>query len=845
VLVDEDTRRDGAALARLLSEARVERLFLPFVALQQLAGAVAAGAPLPVHLRDLVTAGEQLQITPAIADLIRCTGCRLHNHYGPSESHVVTAHTLVGDPGTWPPLPPIGRPIAGAQVRILDGRLRPLPVGAPGELCIGGLSLARGYWGRADLTAERFVCDPLGASGDRLYRSGDLARWRPDGTLEYLGRLDGQVKIRGYRIEPGEIEAALACHPQVQEVVVLVREVAGDHRQLVACLVAEPRPSTEALRAFLKERLPGYMIPAGFAFLDALPRTPSGKIDRRALAAVEPERVPLPESEVPLTALEATLAAIWCEVLGLTRVGVRDNFFSLGGDSILIIQVIDRASRAGLRLTPRDLFAHQTIAELAAVVVRLGDRPQEPAFGPLTLAPVQHWFFALQNAELHHWNMAVLLAVPATLDPMHLEQATATVLAHHDALRSRFVCGPDGWQAEILPEETAIPFEAIDLAPLADGELVAAIAGITARVHTSLDLARGPLLRVVHLHCGAARPARLLLVAHHLVVDGVSLRILIDALRTASAGEPLPARTTPYREWTARLAAFARSGSLADQGYWRTVDPAATHLPRDFAGSDFGSAASARTLYRLLDAEHTRALLQEAAGAYHTEVGDLLVTALARALARWSAQRTFTLALEGHGREMLFDDVDLSRTVGWFTSVFPVRLALPEGDEPGSAIRAIKEQLRQVPARGIGYGLLRHLADPADPLAAAVRAQALPEVSFNYLGQLDASLGPWLLAPESPGPLLGSSTRRFALLYVSGAVVGAQLRLHIEYSDTAHREETIARFADALLAELQALIAHCLHPDAGGFTPSDFPEAGLSQTELDALLADLEEDCDG
>jgi len=379
VLIAEEVRRDPAALLRLLRDEAVERLFLPFVALQQLSEVGDADAVVPTSLREVVTAGEQLQVTRQVASLFgRLQDCTLDNHYGPTESHVVTAYRLRGGPGEWEVLPPIGRPIANAEIYILDAYRQPVPVGVAGELHIGGECLARGYLNRPELTAERFIAHPFGReAGARLYRTGDLARYRAGGEIEFLGRIDGQVKLRGYRIELGEVEAVLTQHAGVREAAAVREDVAGD-RRLVAYVVAQEGQGADAgelfgaLRGHLKERVPEYMVPQSFVLLAELPLTPSGKVDRRALPEPEAARPELEASFVaPRNAVEEVVAGIWGEVLRVGRVGVYDNFFELGGHSLLATQVISRVRRAlRVELPLRTLFEDPTVAGLGLAVIQ-------------------------------------------------------------------------------------------------------------------------------------------------------------------------------------------------------------------------------------------------------------------------------------------------------------------------------------------------------------------------------------------------------------------------------------------------------------------------------------------
>jgi amino acid adenylation domain-containing protein/non-ribosomal peptide synthase protein (TIGR01720 family) len=802
--------------------------------------------------------------------------CELFNHYGPTETTVgVTTYRIKRDraPETndaqeaASATVPIGRPLANTRTYILDPHMRPVPVGIPGELFIGGDCLARGYLNRPELTAERFVPDPFSAeAGARLYRTGDLARFLPDGNIEFLGRLDHQVKIRGFRIELGEIEAALAEHPSIREALVLTYDDGGNgndggNKRLVAYAVAEAgREAAHAeLRSFLREKLPDYMLPSAFVMLDALPLTPHGKFDRRALPAPTFERDEASETFVaPRTAVERKLAEIWSQVLGVGSVGVDDNFFELGGDSILSIQIIARANQAGLRLTPKQLFQYQTIAGLASVVgtTNAVEAEQGIVTGHVPLTPIQRLFFEHQSAAPHHYNQAVLLEVKEPLDADLLEQTVAHLLTHHDALNLRFMRVEDGWRQFNAAHEGQTPFRRFDLSALADEEQAEAFERIADELQASLNITDGPLMRVALFDLGDGKTGRLLTVIHHLAVDGVSWRILLEDLLTVyrqlSRGETarLPPKTTSFKRWAERLAVHAESEAVRGElAYWLAQSErlASSPLPVDFREGE-NTRASARVASVALNAEETHALLHEAPEVYHTQSNDLLLTALAKALAKWSGHTSHTLALEGHGREEIAEDIDLSRTVGWFTTIFPVALTL--GDAPqsiGNTLQSIKEQLRRIPARGIGYGLLRYTRASGSPQAELerLRAQPLPEVSFNYLGQFDQVLpasAPFALARESGGRLSSPTGHRRHLLEITGVVIGNQLRMDFTYSENVHRQATAERLAESFVAELRALIAHCQSPEAGGYTPSDFPLADLGQEQLDNVFARLDEE---
>ncbi len=627
------------------------------------------------------------------------------------------------------------------------------------------------------------------------------------------------------------------------------------------------------LRELLQSKLPDYMVPSAFVLLDRLPLAPSGKLDRSALPAPDTARPDLGTALVaPRTPPETALAAIWCQILGLDQVGVHDNFFAVGGDSILCIQVVARARQAGLHLTPKQVFQHQTIAELAAVTSATPsiDAAQGPISGPLPLTPIMRWFFAQEQPEPQHFNQALLLETRQALDPALLEQAFQTLLAHHDMLRLRFA-NETGWQAVIAVPQPQPICEHVDLSALAGDAQTAALETWAAAIHASLDLAAGPLVRAALFDLGAGRPGRLLLVIHHLAVDGVSWRILLDDLellcrqvvqarseigdwRLRAIQSPisnlqsptisnlqLPPKTTPFPRWAERLHAHAQSAALRGElAYWLGLPWAqVAALPIDApAQAEAYTFGAARSLSTELDAEETAALLHEVPAAYHTQVTEVLLTALLQTFAAWTDTPALLIDLEGHGREPLFDDVDLSRTVGWYTTIFPVLLEGNLADGPGALLRAVKEQVRRVPNHGIGYGLLRYLSEDPD-VAARLRALPQAEVSFNYLGQLDQVLATdALLAPaqESSGPAQSPRNRRRYLIDIGGLVAGGRFQVQWTYSPR-HAPASVERLAAGFMAALRELIAHCRQPETGAYTPSDFPLAGLSQQQLDSVLA--------
>ena len=822
----------------------------------------------PAHLASLLASNASASILPrqclvlggeaASWDLIEkiqqyAPNCRILNHYGPTETTVgVLTYPVSNKQASYnSKTVPIGRPIANTQVYILDRLLKPVPIGVPGELHIGGASLARGYLNDLGLTAEKFISNPFNdRTGTHLYKTGDNARYLPDGNIEFLGRLDRQVKIRGFRIELSEVETAIASHPAVRETVVVAREDIPGHKYLAAYIVSNQKEAltSSTLRDFLKEKLPSYMVPGAFVMLNALPLTPNGKVDHQALPTPDTASQELETAFVAArTRLEEILARIWCEVLHLQQVSIQDNFFELGGDSILSIQIIAKTNIAGLQLTPKQIFQHQTIAELATVASTTGTRKafQGLVTGSLPLTPIQHRFFAQNLPEAHHYNQAFLLEVPPTFEPTLLQQALQQLLVHHDALRLRFTKSEACWQQfNALPDE-AVPFSLVDLSALPETEQTEALVATSAQLQASLNFHSGPLVQVALFNLGTSKPARLLIIIHHLAVDGVSWRILLEDLQTAyqqlesGCSIQLPAKTTSFKHWAFKLTEYARSSvARKELTYWQSLSRTQiTRLPLD-CSEGANTEASARTVSVSLNVEETRALLQEVPKAYRTQINDVLLTALVQVLATWSGSNSVLVELEGHGREEILSDVDLSRTVGWFTTRFPVLLQHKATDNLGDIIKSIKEQLGAVPNRGIGYGLLRYLSGDAS-ITSILQALPMAEVSFNYLGQFDWGMlagSLFKLAQSSVGPERSNLGHRSHLLDINGIVVEGQLQLEWTYSNNFHYSTTIESLAQDYASALRSLIAHCLSPSARSYTPdvSENPTIQSSAQYIDS-----------
>ncbi len=819
VLARPGGHQDPAYLVRLITREEVTTLhFVPSM-LQAFLEEPEVGRC--TALRRVVCSGEALPVDLETRCLQRLPGVGLHNLYGPTETAVeVTFHAC--EPKEGQRSVPIGRPLANTSIRVLDAHLRPVPVGVAGELYIGGVQVGRGYLARPGLTAERFIPDPFAETpGARLYRTGDVARWLPDGELEYLGRNDFQVKVRGLRIELGEIESALEQHEAVQQAVVLAREDVPGDKRLVAYVVPTASVGLEPteLRAFLHQRLPEYMVPTALLVLQSLPLTPSGKVDRKALPAPDGTHLARSPYVAPRDEVERTLAGLWAQVLHVERVGVHDNFFSLGGDSLLGLRVVSQARQAGLDVTIRQLLQFQTVAGLAAAVGTLqqrGDEPPEPE-GPLALTPNQYLSFETEDPERHIWTSSAFFEVDEPLDAEALAQAVRLLVARHDALRVRSVRESTGWRQHLAPLEShAGCFVQVGLAATADAELPTAIETKANELQRSLDLTDGPLLRLALFDTGPARPRRLLLLVHHTVCDGYSLEVLWRELLTAyqqlRTGQPvqLPPRTTSLRAYARELEQLARTEAVRREvPYW--LDEERRHvpaLPVDFPGGQH-TGASARVLTVSLEVPRTQALLRAASAERGVQLTDLLLTALARALARWTGHARSLVDLHDHGRDIV-ENLDVSRTVGWLNFLFPVVLEAGQGEPPAGSLRNVQQRLRAIPQRGLGHGLLRYLCGEPSVME-ALKALPQSQILFNYRGHFTGAttaLPPGVRpARESAGIGYSLSVVRRHLLMVNAQIAHEALHVEWVYSEQVHRRDTVEALARSYFAELESLLS--------------------------------------
>ncbi|WP_424921284.1 amino acid adenylation domain-containing protein [Streptomyces sp. wa1] len=844
----------------------------------------------PTTLRAVLCGGEPL--SRALAERVgRAWHAEVHNLYGPTETTIdATAHhhrADEADASAGEGTVPLGRPVDNTRAHVLDAGLRPVPPGATGELYVAGDGLARGYLGRPGLTAGRFVADPYGPAGSRMYRTGDLVRRDADGLLTYVSRADDQVKLHGFRIELGEIEAALTALDGIAAACALVREDRPGERRLVAYTVADPRDGTAALtdgelRARLTAVLPPYMVPAVHVPLDALPLLPNGKTDRRALPAPERPAATRPGGR-PRTPRESVLCDVFTSVLRTPAVRTDDDFFALGGDSILSIQLVSRVREAGLGVTPRDVFVHRTPEAIAAVATELGRAAAVPAgqgTGQMPPTPIAAWFLE-RPGTTDGYNQSGVLRTPAGADEDALVATLQLVLDQHDMLRLRATRPAGGAPVlEALPPGSVRArdrFTRVDVAGL-DGDAVrAAVTGAGEQARRRLRPAHGEVVEAVWCDAGPRMRGRLLLVVHHLAVDAVSWRILatdvaaawqaVTEAPDATGRAALPAPTTSYRQWARLLATQAHEPSRESelplwQGILSTPDPQLGYRPLD---PDRDTADRTRTLTTHLHATWTNPLLTTVPAAFHAGVEDVLLTGLALAVCSWRAERAAALGgprpagtavlldLEGHGREQVAEHLDLSRTVGWFTSLYPVRLDPGPVDvrDPGRfdaalverALKRVKEQLRTIPDHGVGYGMLRRLNQ-------ATRARLAPEpdpqIGFNYLGRYASSResasdgADWDVVLDGGGPRAQDPDMPVHHVLDINAHTedlpdGPRLVIRWTWPSDLLKEEDVEALAEAFTRALRATAEHAERPEAGGWTPSDLPLVSLDQAQIDRL----------
>ena len=825
-----------------------------------------AGEPLSKQLvRDLYSAMDNAQKSHQASndsfteDSVESATPAVFNLYGPSEDTTYSTVALM-DPNETGQTSPIGVPVDGTQAYVLDEYLDLLPTGMVGELYLAGRGLARGYWQRPSLTAECFIPNPFSTDGHPLYRTGDRVRIRHDGQLEFLGRTDKQIKLRGFRIELGEIEQAILQNEEISNVAVeifdqpnQVKSGSSAGKQIVAYLQQRIPSSTvetlsadsqfaDGIRRRLAQRLPSYMLPSILIDMPELPKLPNGKIDRSALP--QPQFEPATAvTHPPTNELETALQAIWQDLLNHDNIGVHDNFFSIGGDSIVALQMISRARHQGIQFQPRELFENPTIAGIASHAgqmktesVEIHDPGSETGEAPL--APIQNWFFNLSLDHPEQWNQAILLEVNEPLQEDLLSEAVKELSIQHPALRATFTHANDQWRQTITPPGSTPPLTVVRR-DAKDADQV--IESIGTQVQSSFQLDTGPLWHVVYFDLMVEnRPIRRLLVAcHHLIIDGVSWRIMLADMQLTyrqlqRTGTTQHAPSTTFAStWVRHLR--SSQDLLEDTPYWDHINKqiANLSLPVDHPNGD-NLMGNSRSQSLRLSENSTTQLLTSVPKNYAIRSEELIIAALVQVVATWSEERSVALQLERHGRLDRGPQFDLTRTVGWLTSLFPVVIPADQKLETTEFLKEVKDTLRTVPFDGVGYGIAEH--DRCH--------QNVPAIRFNYLGQADRSFGSdsmFSLASESPGRARHPDDARDVLHEVNAVVTHGELQIHWIYPENMYTKDTMHRLATQFRKKLLSLIDFCLNTESeDGYSESDFPQMNFKPGELDDLLRGLE-----
>jgi amino acid adenylation domain-containing protein/non-ribosomal peptide synthase protein (TIGR01720 family) len=831
VLTSAAEKRDLAAQAARLQRERITNLLLTpslhSLYLDEIASAMSG-------LKWVCVAGEATTLSLVRKHFERLPGVRLFNEYGPTENSVVTTFIELFPTDE---TVTIGRPVAGHRVHVIQPNGELCGVGVPGELVVGGVGLARGYLNQPELTAAAFTPAPWDTQ-QRIYRTGDLARWRPDGTLDFLGRRDGQVKLRGYRIELDEIEEVLRRQPGVAAAAAKLAPIAGEP-QLIAYVTGKPGFDEATVRAACQEALPIYMVPSVFVRLDTMPLNTSGKVDRKALPV--PENAPTREAGGPLQgAREQALAHVWRDVLRQPQIGRDDDYFRLGGDSIKGIQIISRLLQAGWRLDMRWLFRHPTVAGLAPRLEPTrgaadAAAPESP--GELPLGPIQRWFLESCTIQPDHFNQAIWLDGRGRWNVEAMQTALRQVVAGHDAFRYRFTRNAGGWSQQCTAGMGALACRVVDLRGTTQVEQ--RLAEIVHTEQKALSLAQGPLTRAVIVQLDAQD--RLFWTAHHLVVDGVSWRILLEDLAVAyaaiAAGQtaPRPVRTMSFGRWTRAVGSAVANGLLTDEtAFWTELSKRAEpKLPYDFT-REAGTVADLRIISATLPGEVTERLLQSAHTAFRTRGIELLVSAWRLAYAKWNPGEPLKLMLEGHGREAALAELDISRTVGWFTSVYPAHFAPAPATVPGATlIRETKEYLRRVPRNGAGFGWLQAAG------AEFARAEGLKSaISFNFLGTFEnaGSGAAWALSADRPAGAQDARQTVEQSIAVMGYVAAGRMYWSIEYDSARWSEATMRGLLERFMQALGDVAACTAGVRQAMPSPADFVFNALELPAFDRMV---------
>ena len=815
-ITDKDTLITPSLLNKFIKENYITTATLPpFVAsiLQE-----------NTKLKRLITAGSELKAA-SVAHLVG--SIEVINAYGPTEDTICTTYYKIEDLDNTKI--PIGKPISNHKVMIVNKQNGLVPIGVPGELCILGGGLARGYLNREDLTRSKFICNPY-ASEERMYKTGDLARWLPDGNIEFIGRIDQQVKLRGYRIELGEIESVIKDTNNVQDVVAVVKEDQNGNNVLVAYVVSKHQINVMEIKDNIKGFIPAYMLPQYIIQINSIPLTLNGKLDQKALPQIELNCIN--EYHAPRNEIESKLIQVFSDVLKREHVGIKDNFFELGGDSIKAMQISTRLNSIGLNLKVRDLLKKPTISQLSALVGDASDISQDIVTGEVEFTPIQKWFFEQHLADPNHFNQAFMLYSKQGYDEETIVKVFDKVVLHHDALRMAYTQKRNRITQSIKSiDDNLYDFKVYYIM---DGDYKSEIEQVAKGVQASMNLEKGPLVKLVLFKTGNGD--ELLIVIHHLVVDVVSWRIIFEDFNIGynqclkQEEICLPKKTSSFKEWSIALMNYAkRKELLNERAYWRGIAEKQECIQVDHAICT-RKTKDINTLTKCLSHLETDMLLSNTNRAYNTEVNDLLLAALCLSINKWQGLRNIVVNIEGHGREEIVKGINVTRTVGWFTSIYPILFTIDGTESLSEVIKTVKEEIRRVPNKGVGYQILKYLSPERNGEYIGVRE----DINFNYLGQLD-TVGDMEFSDISTGDDVGQDNEIKSIININAIILDGKLMININYSKYEFKQNSINEFANHYKRDLLEIIDHCANNTVIERTPSDYGDIDLDSKDLEEI----------
>ena len=788
-------------------------------------------------IQSFIVGGEMLKVSLA-KEITESFGGKIdiYNEYGPTEAVVGCMIHRYDEHYDQESSVPIGVPADNQMIYILDSNLQPVPKNTVGEMYISGDGIARGYIKRPDMNADKFFENPF-VPGKRMYRTGDLARFLERDIIEYVGRIDKQVKIRGYRIELGEIERTILMNPEIRDVVVIDRENDNSVKYLCAYYVKKTKISVKKIKDMLLERLPEYMVPLYFVELQEIPLTSNGKVNLSALK--EPTLERNEQNDIYESEQEKKLAEAMCEVLKLQYIGRSENFFLLGGDSIKAIQISAKLKNKGYKLKVKDILAHPIFEEMVLYLeIENQVAEDEIKTGYIEPTPIQMWFFEQKFTNPNYYLQSIVVRINGNYRKDKLEKAVQQLIRIHDSFRLSY-----DTEAKQLYYNNALLDQAYQIKEYdcsqydcQTEECQEKIKQIENTLKQSIRLEQGSLFQVVVINLGK-QGRKMLMVAHHLIVDGVSWRIILEDINQiyqkeiGASQEIVQYESSSYQTWAKELHSdFTVKNAMSEQDYWNQVMDAASKIPYDYdLGED--SIRSTQTVTAYLSKENTTYLRTQIHSTYHTEILDYLVLGLGLAVRKQFGQQQVMIELEGHGRDEIQENIDVSRTVGWFTSIYPVSIEI-QGEEISTQIKSVKEQLRKVPNKGMYYGILYYLMNQ-------IHEKKQKTIRLNYLGDLDegvADQNSFTIEEINRGNDIDLENCMTSQIDINLYVLHEKLTVDFTYSKNKFKEQTISALQHEMIHQLEKLISHCMNEKETYFTPSDFTDGDLSQGELDMLF---------